>query len=161
MVSYAHILPLVVCFFILMSLRRFWLCIGRFGSVKEVSRRAPELIQFDLLAAALAVMPFLLAIADWIEIVLPRTTGPISTTLAVLISFACALASALMVSKAEARIAGSWAGTRESALRTLAALQIIDAAELAYSLRFSKQFQAEARLISSSEIHAEEWEAKK
>lgn len=54
MVSYAHILSIIVCFFILTSLRRFWLCIGRFGALKEVSRRAPELIQSDLLAAATA-----------------------------------------------------------------------------------------------------------
>jgi len=85
MVSYAHILPIIVCFFILTSLRRFWLCIGRFGALKEVSRRAPELIQSDLLAAATAVMPFLLALADWLQIVPPRATGPISSTLAVLI----------------------------------------------------------------------------
>lgn len=69
MVSYAHILPIIVCFFILTSLRRFWLCIGRFGALKEVSRRAPELIQSDLLAAATAVMPFLLALADWLQVV--------------------------------------------------------------------------------------------
>lgn len=44
MVSYAHILPIIACFFILMSLLRFWLCIGRLGAVQEVSRLAPELI---------------------------------------------------------------------------------------------------------------------
>jgi hypothetical protein len=32
------------------------------------------------------------------------------------------------------RFAGNWAGTRESALRTIAALRIIDAAELAHAL---------------------------
>ncbi|RMN74037.1 hypothetical protein ALQ54_200021 [Pseudomonas syringae] len=69
MVSCAHILLIIVCFFILTSLRRFWLCIGRFGALKEISRRAPELIQSDLLAAATAVMSFLLALADWLQIV--------------------------------------------------------------------------------------------
>lgn len=107
MISYAHILPLVVCFFILTSLRRFWVCIGRFGALKEVSRRAPELIQSDLLAASAAIMPFVLALADWLQIVPPRATGPISSTLAVLISFACALGASLLISRSEYRIAGS------------------------------------------------------
>lgn len=119
MISYAHILPLVVCFFILTFLRRFWICIDRFGAVKEVSRCAPELIQNDLLAASVAITPFVLALADWLQIVPPRATGPISSTQAVLISFACALGSLLLILRSEYRIAGSWVGTRESALRLL------------------------------------------
>ena len=136
MISYAHILPLVVCFFILTFLRRFWICIGRFGAVKEVSRCAPELIQNDLLAASVAITPFVFALADWLQIVPPRATEPISSTLAVLI-----------------RIAGSWAGTKESALRTLAALQIINAAEVAYSLKFTEKFRSEGEQVLPREVN--------
>lgn len=153
MISYAHILPLVVCFFILTSLRRFWICIGRFGALKEVSRRAPELVQSDLLAASAAIMPFVLALADWLQIVPPRAAGPISPALAVLISFACALGSSLLISRSDYRIAGSWAGTRESALRTLAALQLINAAELAYSLKFAGEFRTEAEHVLPCDVN--------
>lgn len=153
MISYAHILPLVVCFFILTFLRRYWICIGRFGAVKEVSRCAPELIQSDLLAASVAIIPFVLALADWLQIVLPRATGPISPTLAVLISFACTLGSLLLISRSGYRIAGSWAGTRESALRTLAALKIINAAEMAYSLKFAEKFRTEAGHVLPREVN--------
>lgn len=152
MTSYAHILPLVVCFFILTFLRRFWICIGRFGAMKEVSRRAPELIQNDLLAASVAITPFVLALGDWLQIVPPRATGPISSTLAVLISFACALGSSLLILRSEYRIAGSWAGTRESALRTLSALQIINAAEIACSLKFAKKFCLEGEHAPPREV---------
>lgn len=151
MISYAHILPLVVCFFILTFLRRFWICIGRFGALKEVSRRAPELIQNDLLVASVAITPFVLALADWLQIVPPRATGPISSPLAVLISFACALGSLLLISRSEYRIAGCCAGTRESALRTLAALQIINAAEMAYSLKVAEKFRAEGEHVLPGE----------
>lgn len=153
MISYAHILPLVVCFFILTFLRRFWICIGRFGAVKEVSRCAPELIQNDLLAASVAITPFVFALADWLQIVPPRATEPISSTLAVLISFACALGSLLLISRSAYRIAGSWAGTRESALRTLAALQIINAAEMAYSLKFTEKFRSEGEQVLPREVN--------
>lgn len=152
MTSYAHILPLVVCFFILTFLRRFWICIGRFGAMKEVSRRAPELIQNDLLAASVAIAPFVLALGDWLQIVPSRATGPISSILAVLISFACALGSSLLILRSEYRIADSWAGTRESALRTLAALQIINAAEIACSLKFAKKFCSEGEHVPPREV---------
>jgi hypothetical protein len=68
------------------------------------------------------------------------------------------LASTFLVSKAEARIAGSWTGTTESALRTLAALQIIDAAELAYSLKYAEQFRANARCASPRNLSVAEQE---
>ncbi|WP_288407236.1 hypothetical protein [uncultured Pseudomonas sp.] len=152
MISYAHILPLVVCFFILTFLRRFWICISRFGAMKEVSRCAPELIQNDLLSASVAITPFVLALADWLQIVPPRASGPISSPLAVLISFACALGSLLLISRSEYRIAGSWAGTRESALRTLAALQIINATEMVYSLKFAEKFRSEGEYVLPSEV---------
>lgn len=97
-------------------------------------------------------MPFVLALADWLQIVPPRAIGPISSTLAVLISIACALGSSLLISRSESRIAGSWAGIRESALRTLAALQIINAAELAFSLKFPAEFRTEAVHVLPREV---------
>jgi hypothetical protein len=39
------------------------------------------------------------------------------------------------------RFAGHWAGTQESALRTIAMLRIIDAVQLAHALNMMQQFE--------------------
>lgn len=139
MVSYTHLPIIVVCFFLLMFMRRWWLCVDRLGFVKEVGRRAPSLVQRDILAATLALMPFALAAADWLGITLPGQSAPVPSMLAVIMSFACVGGCIFILKDTGERFAGNWAGTRESVLRTIAALRIIDAAELAYALQYVQE----------------------
>lgn len=144
MISYIHFPILVFCFFLLMFMRRFWLCIDRMGFMKEVGRRAPSMIQRDILAAVFACLPFALAALDWFGITLPRQSAPIPSIFAAALSIGCLGACMFILKNSGERFAGSWAGTRESALRTIAALRIIDAAELAYALQFVQEREAKA-----------------
>jgi len=141
MISYIHAPVLATCFFTLLFMRRWWTCIDRMGFSREVGRRAPSLVQGDILAATLAVVPFLVAAVDWFGITLPRQSAPIAPGMAAFISLACLGGCVFVLRNSGERFAGHWAGTRESALRTIAALRIIDAAELAHALDVMQQFQ--------------------
>jgi len=134
MISYIHIPILAICFFTLMFMRRWWQCIDRLGFTREVGRRAPSLVQGDILGAAFAILPFVIAALDWSGVVLPGQSSPTSSWMAALISLSCLGGCAFVLRNSGGRFAGNWAGTRESALRTVAALRIIDAAELAHAL---------------------------
>jgi len=152
MISYIHLPMMATCFFVLMFMRRWWLCIDRMGYTKEVCRRAPSLIQRDILTGTLALMPFFVAAADWFSITLPGQSAPISSALAIFISLSCLGGCLFAMKNADARFAGSWAETRESALRAVAALRIIDAAELCYALQY---VQARERANAIHELEAE------
>jgi len=134
MISYIHIPVLAICFFTLMFMRRWWQCIDRLGFTREVGRRAPSLVQGDILAAAFGILPFVIAALDWSGVVLPGQSGPTPSWMAAVISLSWLGGCVFVLRNSGARFAGNWAGTRESALRTVAALRIIDAAELAHSL---------------------------
>ena len=134
MVSYLHFPIVVLCFFLLLSIRRFWVCIDRMGYMREVGKRAPAMVQGDILAAVFAMLPLLIAAVDWLGITLPRQPEPITPLVAVVLSGGCLGACLYVLRHSGERFAGHWAGTRESALRTVAALRIIDATELAHAL---------------------------
>ena len=155
MISYIHAPVLALCFLILLAMRRWWVCVDRLGCVREVGRRAPSLVQGDILAATLAIMPFLVAAVDWLGITLPRASSPISPNLAAFISVACLGGCVFVLRNSGERLAGHWAGTRESALRTVAALRIISAAELAHALDVLQQHEAETRQCNGRTIEAE------
>ncbi len=151
MISALYVPILAISLFVLLSMRRWWLCIDRLGFTREVGRRAPSLAQRDCIAASLAATPFLIALADWFDVTLPGWSTPISTTMAVFASLACLGGCVFVVLRDSGeRFAGHWAGTRESALRTVAALRIIDAAQLAHALYVLQQH--EARLLNCVEI---------
>lgn len=156
MISYWHIPALVICFFIIMFVRRWWICIKRLGFTREVTRRAPMLFHGDMFAVACAITPFLFAAIDWSGITLPRMEDPLSPGIAVLMSGICTSIALLCVLNSGERIAGSWAGTRESALRTIAALRIIDAAELAHALGVLQQYEGRDTGVRTIEINAQE-----
>lgn len=141
MVSYLHLPIVVLCFFLLLAMWRFWACIDRMGFTREVGKRAPSMIHGDILAAVFAIMPFLIAAVDWLGVPLPRQPAPISPLLAVVFSGGCLGACMFILRNSGERFAGHWAGTRESALRTVAALRIIDAAQLAHALDVMQRFQ--------------------
>ena len=159
MVSYLHLPIVVLCFFLLLAMWRFWACIDRMGFTREVGKRAPSMIHGDILAAVFAIMPFLIAAVDWLGVPLPRQPAPISPLLAVVLSGGCLGACVFILRNSGERFAGHWAGTRESALRTVAALRIIDAAELAHALNVAQQH--EARQGSGRVIDAETREVRK
>jgi len=160
MISFFHVPILVVCwFFLLLPLWRFWTCITRMGYLREVSRRAPSLLHTDFAAAILAFMPVVLALADWTGIVLPGKEDPISSYAALFVAVACLGVAIAILDKTGERIAPRWAGARESALRTVAALRIIDAAGLAHALEVCRQH--EARQFAGHTIEAEAREVQK
>lgn len=150
--SYIHLPIIVLCFFVLIFMRRWWLCIDRMGYTKEVGRRAPSLVLRDILAATFAIMPFALAAADWFGITLPGQSAPIPSILFVIMSFGCVGSFIFILKNTDERFAGSWAGTRESALRTIAALRIIDATELARALQY---VQEDADQVIDAQTHHE------
>ena len=134
MISYIHIPLIIVSFCVLLAIWRFWYCINHLGFTREVGRRAPQLAQGDILAVTFAAQPFVLAIFDWFQIMLPNWSAPIPSGLTAFMSIACLGCCAYVLRNSTERIAGHWVGTREGALRTVAALRIIDAAELAFVL---------------------------
>jgi hypothetical protein len=144
MIAYLYLPILTFCTFVLISIRRYWVCVDRLGYMKEVSRRAPTLLHRDLIAAVLAMVPFAMAAIDWFGITLPRQSAPIPSGFAALLSVCCVCACIGALNNTLERLAGSWAGTRESALRTVAALRIIDQAALAAAMNVSSHRDAKA-----------------
>ena len=136
MITYIHVPIMAICFFILLAMYRWWRCINLMGLTREVSSRAPMLLQGDMAAAVCAFMPLLIAIVDWSGITLPHQAEPISSVFAAFLSGLCVSICMLIQRNSGERFAGHWAGTRESALRTVAALRVIDAAELARAISY-------------------------
>lgn len=136
MVSYTHFPIVVLCFFILLAMWRWWACIDRMRFTREVGRRAPAMVHGDILAAVFAIMPFLIATVDWLGVPLPHQPAPIPPALAVLFSIGCLSACVFILRNSGDRFALHWIGTWESALRTVAALNIISETELSYALNY-------------------------
>lgn len=154
-ISYIHLPLVALCSFILLSIWRLWVCIDRLGSMREVSRRAPSMFQGHLLAAVFAIMPFLIATVDWFGITLPRQTSPINAYVAAFISAACLGGCLLLLKNTGKYLALSWEGSREGALRVVAMLRIIDAAELAYALQYVQERETAnaGRVIDVETLH--------
>lgn len=155
MISYIHVPVLAICFFTLMFMRRWWQCIDRLGFKREIGRRAPSLVQGDILAAAFAILPFVIAALDWSGVVLPGQSSPTPSWVAAFISLSSLGGCLFVLRNSSGRIAGNWAGTRESALRTVAALRIIDAAEMAHALGVAGQL--EDQKVSVRTVESTAW----
>lgn len=161
MVSYLHLPIVVLCGFLLLAMWRFWTCIDRMGFTREVSKRAPSMINGDILAAGFAIVPFLIAAVDWLGVPLPRQPVPVSPLLAVVLSGGCLGVCVFILWHSGERFAGHWAGTRESALRTVAALRIIDAAELAHAMNYVQAHEVRSMRNGGHIIDAEVQEVRK
>ncbi|EBK6840269.1 hypothetical protein DQ661_25335 [Salmonella enterica] len=143
MISYTYAPLIAFCFFfVLVPIWRFWTCIDRMGFMREVGRRAPSMLHGDIIAGIFAFLPFMLAVLDWTGVTLPRQEGPISPYAAVFWAVVCVVIASIIMSRSADRFAAHWAGARESALRTVAVLRIIDAAELAHALDVAQQHEA-------------------
>ena len=97
------------------------------------------MFQGNLLAAVLAIGPFLIAAVAWSGITLPYQSAPMNAYLAVFMSAACIGGCLLLLKNSMEYLALSWAGSRVGALRVVAMLRIIDAAELAYALQYVQE----------------------
>ena len=139
MVSYIHLPIVALCSFILLAIWRLWVCIDRLNCMREVTRRAPSMFHGHLLAAVFAIMPLLIAMVDWFGITLPRHTAPMNPYVAAFMSAACLGGCLLLLKNSMEYLALSWAGSRVGALRIVAMLRIIDAAELAYALQYVQE----------------------
>ena len=142
MVSYIQLPVVALCSFILLGIWRLWVCIDRLGFMSEVLRRAPSMFQGYLLAAVLAIAPLLITTVSWFGITLPYQAAPINAYLAAFMSAGCLGGCLLLLKNTGDRLALSWAGSREGALRVVAMLRIIDAADLAYALQYVQEREA-------------------
>lgn len=153
MVSYIQLPIVTLCSFILLAIWRLWVCIDRLGFAREVLCRAPSMFQDHLLAAVLAIAPLLIATVSWFGIALPYQTAPMNAYLAAFMSAACLGGCLLLLKNTGERLALSWAGSRESALRVVAMLRIIDAADLAYALQYVQEHEAKnCRVIGDETV---------
>lgn len=154
MINYFHIILLPFCAFILIAIWRLWVCIDRLNCMIEVTRRAPSMFQGNLLAAVLAIGPFLIAAVAWSGIALPYQPEPMNAYFAVFMSAACIGGCMLLLKNSMEYLALSWAGSRVGALRLVAMLRIIDAAELAYALQFVQERETEnaGRVIDAETV---------
>lgn len=153
MVSYIHLPIVALCSFILLAIWRLWICIDRLGFLREVSRLAPTMFHGHLLAALLAIMPLFIAAVAWSDITLPHQSAPINAYLAAFMSAACLGGCLLLLKNTGERLALSWAGSREGALRVVAMLRIIDAVELAYALQYVNEHEAKnGRVIDTEAV---------
>jgi hypothetical protein len=138
MITYFHVPLMILSVFLLLPIWRFWTCINRMGFMHEVGQKAPTLFVGDVVAGIFAFMPFVLAAADWLD-------SPISSTVAAFVSVLCLSASVFTLNQSGERLTPRWAGARETALRTVAALRIINAAELAHALKYVQQREEQAQ----------------
>lgn len=144
-----HAPVLVACVLLLVFLYRFWRCIELLGYTREVGRRAPMLVHKDILTATAALVPFGLATCDWFRLVdLPSMLLGWS-------SVGCFFVAAQLICTNGERMAASWAGSRESALRTVAMLRIIDAAQLAHALEVCQRYEVHGEFDAGEVIDME------
>lgn len=121
--TYLHFFLMAVAAVCLHMLWRSWAGLDRLGLAQELARKAPGLRKKQNLAAAFLTAPFIMAAADWFDLMMVGQDAPITSGVAVLGSVA-SLGVALFLLRDSAEIlGGSWVTTRESALRALAAHQ--------------------------------------
>lgn len=110
----------------------WWRAVSRLGFTDEIIRRAPNMLPLDVVAIFLAVMVGYLAIHAWTGFSLtffgPLPQSDLGTT--VLAMFCCFISLGNAWMNASDRFSvPTVAGLRESAVRTLVTLRIIDRAE--------------------------------
>ncbi|WP_197328847.1 hypothetical protein [Ralstonia syzygii] len=119
--TYLHVLLMAVAAACLHMLWRSWVGLDRLGLAQELARKAPGLRTKQNIAAAFLSAPFVMAAADWFDLMMVGQDAPISSGFTVLCSVACLGAALFMLRDSAEILAGDWAVTRESALRAVAA----------------------------------------
>lgn len=122
-----------------LAIYRFWACARRLSPeyYRELIRRAPLMKALDVVAIGMAVFTAYYAAMGWFGFTLPFIDDePLPSWMNVLLSAVTSLACVGVVwTNAPNRFTQpTWGGMRESVVRTLAALRIIEAAEVAHAL---------------------------
>ncbi|EPD8582889.1 hypothetical protein ACW0PU_004710 [Escherichia coli] len=123
MITYLHFFLMAGAGACLHMLWRSWAGLDRLGLTQELARKAPGLRTKQNIAAAFLTAPFVMAAADWFDLMMVGQDVPIYSWFAVLCSVAFLGAAFFMLRDSAEILGGSWVTTRESALRALAAHQ--------------------------------------
>ncbi|MGE8518270.1 MAG: hypothetical protein ACN6OM_16770 [Alcaligenes nematophilus] len=131
-----------------LAIYRFWSCARRLSPeyYRELIRRAPLMKALDVVAIGMAVFTAYYAAMGWFGFTLPFIDDePLPAWMNVLMSAVTSVACVGVVwTNAPNRFTQpTWGGMRESVVRTLAALRIIEAAEVAHALN----------IINAREVH--------
>ena len=119
----------------LMSLAivRYWYWLRRLGYAGEVVGHAPNMLALDGVSLLMAALSAYWSLHGWFGVTLPiLQDGPMAdwqVTFMTIVS-TCACCAVAYFNAGQRFVHPSMAGMREAALRTLAALRIIDAVEL-------------------------------
>jgi hypothetical protein len=123
MITYLHVPLIGVSAAFLLLLWRSWSGIERLGLTQELARNAPGLRKKEIIATAFLSAPFVMAAADWFDLMMVGQDAPVNSWVAVFWSVAFLGAALFMLRHSAEILAGDWAVTRESALRAVAAQQ--------------------------------------
>ena len=123
MITYLHFMLMAVAASLLLMLWRSWSGLDRLGLAQELASKAPGLRNKQNVAAALLSAPFVMAAADWFDLMMVGQDAPISSGVAVFCSVVFLGVALFLLRDSAELLGGSWATTRESALRALAAQQ--------------------------------------
>ncbi|PWK36414.1 hypothetical protein [Cupriavidus plantarum] len=134
-----YAITLVPVVTICLAIYRFWSCARRLSPeyCRELVRRAPLMKALDVVAIGMAVFTVYYAAMGWFGFTLPFIDDePLPSWMNVLLSAVTSVACVGVVwTNAPNRFTQpTWGGMRESVVRTLAALRIIEAAEVAHAL---------------------------
>src|SRR5690606_8215337 len=128
------VFTLVPVTLISVGLYRFWSCVHQLGQSKELMRLAPHMMARDGVTIFAALTTFYFAALGWgFTLPLFFHDEPLADWESVLMATSCCLTCMGLSWKNAGRrfeAGPSWGGMRESAVRTLVALRILDAVEV-------------------------------
>ncbi|MCO7641225.1 hypothetical protein NJI34_31120 [Pseudomonas sp. S 311-6] len=122
-----------------LAIYRFWACARRLSPeyYRELLRRAPLMRTLDVVAIGMAAFTAYYAAMGWFGFTLPFIDEePLPPWMNIILSAVTSIACISIVwTNAPNRFTQpTWGGMRESVVRTLAALRIIEATEVAHAL---------------------------
>ncbi|MFQ1064135.1 hypothetical protein [Bordetella trematum] len=134
-----YAITLVPVVTICLAIYRFWSCARRLSPeyYRELVRRAPLMKALDVVAIGMAAFTAYYAAMGWFGFTLPFIDDePLPAWMNVLLSAVTSVAcvGAVWINAPNRFTQPTWGGMRESVVRTLAALRIIEAAEVAHAL---------------------------
>lgn len=153
-----YFMTLVPTAIIIIAIYRYWVSVRRIGYFDEVVRRAPDWLPLDSVAVCAAGFVVYYAVMGWWGFTIPMLNEePLpkwaNMFMAIASSFVCI---GLAYYNAGMRFEHpSWVGMRESALRSVAALRIIDAIELARLLEIAQQHKYRTGHVIDSKARKE------
>jgi hypothetical protein len=122
-----------------LAIYRFWACARRLSPeyYRELLRRAPLMRTLDVVAIGMAAFTVYYAAMGWFGFTLPFIDEePLPPWMNIILSAVTSIAciGIVWINAPNRFTQPTWGGMRESVVRTLAALRIIEAAEVAHAL---------------------------